>query len=396
MNKLKPPIKICYVTSVDITVRFILLNHLKFLEKEGYDVYVVCSSGKWIKEVEQEGIKVKTIKFKRKISPLCDLASLVKLFFYLKKEKFDIVHTHTPKAGLIGQLAAKMAGVPIIVNTVHGFYFQKTDSSLKRRFYILIEKIAAKCSSLIFFVNKEDMMTAVKEKICSPKIIKYFGGGVDLARFNPERFSRDFIIKNKKDFGINLEGKVVGIVARLVKEKGYLDLFQAFREIIIDFPKITLLAVGLQEPEKKDSIGTDIFDKYKIEKNFIFLGERTDVERIYALMDIFVLPSYREGLGVSIIEASAMGKPVVSTDIRGCREVVNDGVTGKLVPPGDSHKLAEAIMYLIKNSAEADRMGKNGRKKVMKEFNEEVIFGRIKEGYESLIKEKKINGAVNS
>lgn len=381
-------IKVCYVTSADITIRFILFNHLKFLKSEGYDVYAVCSPGKWIKEIEKEGIKMETIKFRRKISPIYDLISLVKLFFYFRKEKFDIVHTHTPKAGLIGQLAAKMAGIPIIINTVHGFYFQKRDCWLKRSFFILIEKIAAKCSDLIFFVNREDMETAAKGKICSPKIIRYFGGGVDPKRFNPEKFSDDFIIKRKKDFGINLDGKVVGIVARLVEEKGYLDLFNAFKEILEYFPKITLLTVGLQEPEKKDAIKIEIFEEYKIEKNLVFLGERTDVEEIYAIMDVFVLPSYREGLGISIIEASAMEKPVVSTDIRGCREVVEGEKTGKLVPPGDPHKLAEAIIYLIKNPGEAKQMGKNGRKKILAEFDERLVFDRINKEYERLIKEK--------
>ena len=121
-------IKICYVVSVEMTIRFILFNTLKFLKNQGYDVYVVCSSGKWLKNIEKQGIKIKTIRFKRKISPISDLITLFRLYFYFKKEKFDIIHTHTPKPGLIGQLAAKMAGIPIIVNTIHGLYFQEKDS----------------------------------------------------------------------------------------------------------------------------------------------------------------------------------------------------------------------------------------------------------------------------
>jgi glycosyltransferase involved in cell wall biosynthesis len=252
-------IKICYVTSVDITVKFIVFSQLEFLKREGYDVYVVCSYGKWIDEIKNTGIKVKTIRFKRKISPISDLISLIHLFFYFRKEKFDIVHTHTPKAGLLGQLAAKLAGVPIIINTIHGLYFQKNDHNHKRRFFILIERIAAKCSSLIFFVNKEDMATATDENICMPELMRYFGGGVDMKKFNPKRFSKDFILEKKRQFGINPNNKVIGIVARLVIEKGYLDLFSAFIIILKHFSRVTLVVVGSLEPEKKDAINPIIF-----------------------------------------------------------------------------------------------------------------------------------------
>ena len=130
-------IKICYISSVDVTMKFILFNQLIFLKREGFDVYVLCSPGKWLKDIEREGIKVKTIRVKRNISPFSDVITLIELFFYFRKEKFDIVHAHTPKAGLIGQLAAKLAGVPIIVNTIHGLYFQEKDSFKKRAPIIL-------------------------------------------------------------------------------------------------------------------------------------------------------------------------------------------------------------------------------------------------------------------
>lgn len=381
--------KICYIASVDVTIKFILLNHIKFLKKEGYDVYAVCSSGKWIKDIEKEGIKVKSMRFKRKFfSPISDLLALIKLFFYLKNEKFDIVHTHTPKAALIGQLAAYFAGIPIIVNTIHGFYFQKNDSWLKRKVFILIEKIAARCSDVIFFVNKEDMATAIEEKICKEKSIRYFGGGIDVERFNPDRFSKDFILNKKKELGLNPNNKIIGIVARLVREKGYLDLFSAFRKVLKVFPKTTLLVVGSLEPEKKDAINIAIAKRYKIEEHTIFLRERADVDEIYSLIDIFVLPSYREGLGISLIEASSMKKPVVATNIRGCREAIDNGKTGILVQTKNSDELSKAIIYLFGNPKIAEQMGIEGREKVKREFDERMIFNRIETEYKRLIKEK--------
>lgn len=384
----KSKIKICCVASADITIKFLLLSQLKFLVKKGYDVYVVCPNGKWIYDIKKEGIKVKNIKIKRKISPLYDIFTVFYLWNYFRKEKFDIVHTNNPKPGLLGQLAAKMARVPIIVNTVHGFYFQATDPCRKRKFFILMEKISAKCSDAIFFVNKEDMKTAVEEKICSPNLIRYFGGGVDINKLNPRKFSKEFVANKKNVLGINPDYKIVGIVARLVREKGYLDLFESFKLVLKVFPKTLLLIVGPEEPEKKDAINIKTIENYGIDKNTIFLGERTDVDEIYALMDIFVLPSYREGLGVSILEASAMERPVVATDIRGLREAVDDAKTGSLVPVKSPEKLAEAILYFLKNPAKAKEIGKNGRIKIMKEFDENLVFARVEDCYKELIAKK--------
>ncbi|PIR72400.1 MAG: glycosyltransferase family 1 protein [Candidatus Nealsonbacteria bacterium CG10_big_fil_rev_8_21_14_0_10_36_24] len=389
MYKMAKNIKICYVVSVEMTIRFILFNTLKFLKNQGYDVYVVCSSGKWLKNIEKQGIKIKTIRFKRKISPISDLITLFRLYFYFKKEKFDIIHTHTPKPGLIGQLAAKMAGIPIIVNTIHGLYFQEKDSWLKRKFFILTEKIAAKCSNLIFFVNREDIETAVKEKICESDLAKYFGGSIDSFKFNPERFSRQWIYQKKRELNLDPSFKIIGIVGRLVKEKGYLDLFQALRKVLERFPKTLLLIVGFLESEKKDALDPNVIVKnYGIGKNVIFLGEQTKVVELYVLMDIFVLPSHREGLGLAILEASAMEKPVIVTDIRGCREAVDDGKTGILVPLRNPEKLAEAIIYLLNNPEKTKEMGIRGREKVLREFDERIIFSRIKIEYQRLIKEK--------
>lgn len=381
-------IKVCYVASADVTIRFLLLSQLKFLKNEGYEVYAICSSGKWINNIENEGIKIKIINFKRKISPISDLVTLIKLFFYFKKEKFQIINTHTPKPGLLGQLAAKLADLPIIVNTIHGFYFHEGTPPLQRKFFIFVEKIAALCSDLIFSQNKEDIKTAIKEKICSSPKIQYLGNGICLQRFNPERFSKEFIDKKKKELNIKPDFKLIGIVGRLVKEKGYLELFEAFKNLIKKFPNTILLVAGPIEPEKKDAINPDIVKDYGIEKNVLFLGLREDIDEIYPLMDIFVLPSWREGFPRSVIEASAMERAVIATNIRGCREAVDDGITGILVLVKNPEKLAEAIIYLLQNPQIAKKMGEEGRKKAKREFDENLIFGRIKKEYQRLIKEK--------
>jgi len=383
-------IKICYVANADAFVKFLLLPQLKFLVKEGYNVHAIFSNNKWADDIEKEGIKVKIIRIKRKITPLYDLITLYRLWSYFKKEKFDMVHTNNPKPGLLGQLAARMAGVPIIMNTVHGLYFQNNSSYLKRRFFIFIEKIAAKCSDLVFFVNKEDMETALRERICSKKVIKYLGGGIDVEKFNPDIFSQSFLAGKRGKLGIKPNYRVIGIVARLVREKGYLDLFRAFKAVLKTFPETTLLVIGPKEPEKTDAIKPEIVESYGIENSVVFLGERADVDQIYPLMDVFVLPSYREGLGVAILEAMAEKRPVVASNIRGCREEIENGKNGILVPIKNPKKLAEAIVYLFNNPGKAKELGDSARIRVQRYFKESLIFDRIKEAHQELFKRKGI------
>src|SRR3989344_6930295 len=158
--------KICFVVAIDITLKFLLLSELKFFKNKGYEVFVVCSPGKWLEGIKKEGITVKEITIKRKsFTPFSDLISLGKLFFYFKKEKFNIVLTFTPKPGLLGQLAAKMAKVPMVINTIFGFYFHEKTPLVKRIFFVFVERIAARYSDFIFFRNKEDFETAKKERI---------------------------------------------------------------------------------------------------------------------------------------------------------------------------------------------------------------------------------------
>jgi glycosyltransferase involved in cell wall biosynthesis len=361
---------------------------MKFLQSKDYDVSAICSAGKWAESLKNQGIKIKTIKIKRKVTPFSDLIALLQLFFYFKKEKFQIVHTFTPKPGLLGQMAARLAGVPIVFNTVFGFYFHERTPYFKKRFFILIEKIAAKYSDAIFFRNIEDFETAKKEKIGNINLIRHTGDGIDILRFSPERFTPNFIQEKKNKLGIPADKIILGIVARLVREKGYLELFSAFKKVIGKFPNAMLLVLGSADPEKKDAINLNIVKTYGIEKNTLFLGERTDVDEIYALMDIFVLPSHREGFSHSIMEASAMAKPIIASDIRGCRGAVEPGVTGILVPPKNYQKLAEAIIYLLSNPRIAKQMGEAGRKKAEEEFDERLVFEKIKEEYDRLIKEK--------
>lgn len=387
MDSLK--IKICQVAASDQAIRFLLLNQIRFLKEQGYQVSAVCSKGTWVEDIREQGIEVKIINISRKVfSPLSDLTAFFKLFLHFKKQRFHIVHTHTPKPALLGQMAAKLAGIPIIINTWHGFYFNEHSPLLRRKLFILVEKTAALFSDLIFSQNAKDIETAVKEKIAKPSKMRFLGNGINLERFNLKRFSEEFLNKKKQELGLPFHFKIIGMVGRLVKEKGYLELFEAFSKVLNRFPKTLLLVLGPKDPEKRDSLDPEIVKDYGIEKNVVFLGERRDIDEIYPLMDIFVLPSWREGFPKSVLEACAMQRPIVVTDIKGCRQAVDKGETGILVPLRNPEKLSGAIIWLFAHPQMAGQMAKRAKEKAERDFDENKVFNRIREGYQELITKK--------
>src|SRR3989344_4935907 len=328
MNTPKKHIKICQVVSADISLKFLLLGHMKYLQDAGFQVFAVSSKGKWVQEIEKQGIPVHTVEITRKLfTPFADLVALVRLVAFFRQERFDIVHTHTPKASFLGQVAAFFARVPIRITTIHGLYFQEDSSLRKKIIFMPIEWIIARICHLAFSVNREDIVSLLKKKMYLPHKVLYLGGGINVERFNPDRFSEEFILRKRQEIGIPPNALVIGIVARLVKEKGFLPLFAAFVEVREHFSNAVLLVVGPQEPEKQDALDVDVVQKYGIQDHVLFLGERVDVVELYTVMDVFVLPSYREGLGLSVLEAYAMKRPVVASDIRGCREGVDDKKT---------------------------------------------------------------------
>jgi len=321
-------------------------------------------------------------------TPFQDLRSLWQLYHMISREYFTIVHTHNPKPGLLGQIAAKMANVPIIINTLHGFYFHDHMHPALRRFYITLEKIAARCSDVILSQNREDIETAISERICPPNKIKHLGNGIDLQRFNPETLSPKEISSKRLEVQLPKGARVVGFVGRLVREKGLLELFEAARIVREQVPEVRFLFIGPVDTDKLDAITPDTAQKYGISDICHFLGMRHDMPELYALMDVFVLPSHREGFPRSPMEASAMKVPCIVTNIRGCREAVEHGRNGILVPLGDVQALADAVVELLTDREKARRMGEEGRRIALERFDEQLVFEKIKSEYARLLTEK--------
>jgi glycosyltransferase involved in cell wall biosynthesis len=383
--------KILQVSAVDYTVKNLLLPLIDRLKKEGFIVEIACSEGKESKELEKRGYVFKYVKIERKISPISNIKSIINLYKIMRDGKYDVVHVHTPVAGVLGRIAAKLARIPVVIYTAHGFYFHENMSFLSYKLFATIEKIMGKYfTDYIFTQSQEDYKLALDLKIIDKDRIAWISNGVDLNKFNPENIKID-IKSYKENLGITVDSKVICFIGRLVEEKGILDLLEAFKYLIKDYSNLYLMIIGDASLDERDKETKQKIKSYlddtKLRERIILTGFRNDIPELLKISDIFVLPSYREGMPRSIIEAMAMGKPVVATNIRGCREEVVDEETGFLVSVNSPKEIYEAIKRLIDNELIAE-MGAKGRKRAIELYDEEKVLEKQVNIIKSLLKSK--------
>jgi len=376
--------RVVYVTTVDSSLRFLFLPQLAYLQRLGYRVSAVCAESGWSAEIRAAGIEVHHAALRRNVSPLADLAALAQLTAYYHQVRPHIVHTHTPKANLLGRLAARWSGVPIILGTEHGFYFYGM-SGWRRAFYVALARLGASCSDAVFLINREDVATALASGICrSEQIIFQEGGvGVDLDRYSPGADT----LAAKTALGIPAQAPVVGMVGRLAPEKGHADYFRAAVLVRKHLPQARFLVVGPAEPQCVAELRA-LAASLGLEEAVVFTGERVDLPPVYAAMDVVCLPSHREGLPGVLMEAAAMAKPVVATNIRGCRDVVTDGVTGLLVPPHDPEALARALLQVLRDADLARRMGQAARVRAETVYDQRRVFAQVEGEYRRRLQQK--------
>lgn len=376
--------KVVHVATSDMSLRFLLLDLLRDLRKRGYAVRGLAGPGPWRGDIEAEGIPVTTIPLSRAIEPFRDLVALGALLMDFLRTRPDVVHTHTPKASLLGQWAALAAGIRRRVHTSHGLYFPGHMRPERRWFYVWLERLQMLPAHVVLVINPEDMETCRRDRICDTRKLRYLGSGIDLERFHPTHRMPDRVAAIRRSLGISDDHTVVGMVARVVREKGYLEFFEAARTILRTHPRTTFIAVGPYEPWKGDAIGEQEIHAFGLGKALLMLGQRDDVADLYAAMDVLVLPSHREGFPYAPMEAAAMGLPVVATDVRGCRQTVIDGETGRLVPVRDPAALADAIASLLADPALRARMGRQARALAEERFDQRAVFDKVASAYAAL------------
>jgi len=385
-------IKVAHVINHEIGLRVHGRNYFAYLKDQGYDLRVVCAPGDLVRGdmITDQGVPVKAIAFPPRYTPIADFKTLLQLARYFRREKFDIVHTHTVKPGLLGRVAARLAGVPIVIHTVHGFHVWDDMSRFEQRFFVWVERFAGRFCDLLLSQNREDVTVAVRDRICAADRIHYLGNGIDIDRFHPDRVSADHVARLRQELGLAPGECLVGMIGRLVRLKGYYDYLAAAR-ILIDqgFP-VRFLTIGLATPEKSDALSPEeLIARYGLTGVLQHLGERGDVRELIAAMDVVVLASYAEGIPRVLMEAAAMGRPAVGTDVRGTREVIVEGETGYLVPPRNPHALADGIHRLLSDPSRAQAMGCAARRRAEAHFDERHYFWRTDVEYRRLIETKR-------
>lgn len=384
-------IKIVHVVNFDLGIKIHIGNYLQYQLEQGYDVSVVSHPGNWLTHdtTLPNGIPVKIIPFNPSITPIADLKTLLRLVAYFRQQRFDIVHTSTVKPGLLGRLAARLTGTPVIVHTYRGLYLHDQMSPAQARFFINLEKLGTACCDLILSQNKEDIQTAIQTGIAPADKVVYLGNGIDISQFNPQKITEDQRQAKRASLGINPGEPVIGYVSRPVREKGVYEFLEAARILKSRGVQARYLTTGSPQPEKKTAVSlTDLLREYGLEDEVMLLGHRSDIPELLSLMNVLVLPSYAEGIPRILMEAAAMARPVVASRARGNIEVVEDGKTGILVPVRDGQALAEGILKVLSDPQQAEEMGRQARLRALSHFDERLYFWRTDAEYRRLIKAK--------
>lgn len=384
------PVRVLQMCAVDFTVRQFLAPLARALEEAGYEVSIACTRGTYFEGLQRDGFRMIENPVARSLNVVSHIASLIRTWRLLRRGRYDVLHVHTPIAALIGRVAARCAGVPLKIYTAHGFYFHDGMRPAGRAFHVALERLGALCGDYLLTVSREDEETALRLRIARPGRVRTVWNGVDLARFRPGRYSPAERESHRAAAGFAHQHLVIGIVGRLVREKGLLELAEAAARLAHRHPDLRILVVGGALESDYDAFQQEldaVLARHGIRDRFAFTGLVTDTAPWLAAMDIFTLPTYREGMPVSILEAMASGLPVVATDIRGCREEIVPGETGLLVPARAAGPLADALEHLIVSSELRAKYGAAGRRRAEEHFDERAILAAQVRLYDELVRE---------
>jgi glycosyltransferase involved in cell wall biosynthesis len=374
-----------HVTTTDMSLELLLGPQLSAFVDAGYDVVGASAPGGYVDAIEARGVRHVPLRHAtRSMAPHHDVGALLELRRLFLDLQPDVVHTHNPKPGVYGRLAARAARVPAVVNTVHGLYALPEDPWAKRTVVYGLERVAACASDAELVQNPEDVPILRRLGIADTKLT-VLGNGVDLGRFRPDRLGTEARRARRAEWDADDDSVVVGVVGRLVWEKGYRELFDAARSLAGHRPRIRFVIVGGLDAAKADQLGPDDLAAAARDADLVSLGHRDDIADLYGAMDLFVLASYREGFPRAAMEAAASGVPVIATEIRGCRQVVDHGRTGLLVPPRDADALARAIARLADDATTRAAMRTAALAKARAEFDDRRIVATTLATYERLL-----------
>jgi glycosyltransferase involved in cell wall biosynthesis len=340
------------------------------------------SEGSLIETVRERGIPlIIEPSLVREVNPLQDLRALFRLARLMRQKRYAIVHTHSSKAGIVGRWAAKLAGVPVIVHTVHGWGHHDRQHPLVRAYYIWLEKLTLPITDKLIVVSPLNTEKGLADGIGQPEDYTVIRSGIELDRFGHPQVDR---ATTRASWGIPLDAPVVGTVTRLSAQKAPLDFVRSAAQILAAIPNVYFLVVG-DGPMRAEV--EQLAKELGLAERLILTGLRRDVPELLAAMDIFALSSLWEGLPRVLPQAMASGLPVVATATDGSVEAVADGVNGFLVPPGQPDMMADALIRLLRDPEQAKWMGEAGRARVA-EFDVRTMVAQIDQLYQELLAQK--------
>ena len=380
--------RICFCTTVSGTIKAFILEFAKFLhEEKGWDISFICNNDQAFKEILPSYIHYYPVKMRRGIS-LDGVNAIWQMRKIFREHNFDLVQYSTPNASFYASVAAFLAGVSVRLYCQWGMVFVGM-SGLKRSVFKLIEKLVCSLSTWIEPDSASNLSFAHRERLYPQNKGSVVGSGsasgVDLAKFDIQKKSK-FREEVRKQYRIPEDAYTFGFVGRLNRDKGINELLTAYLRICEKEYNVRLLLVG--RDERDPFVTKSLMETVRQSEKCVFTGRVADPERYYAAMDCFVLPSYREGFGMTVIEAEAMGVPVIVTNIPGPIDGMEDGVTGIVVPVKDSHTLEDAMIQLMLNKERSFHYGQNGVQFVKDHFDRKELFQRIYEDRKALIANK--------
>lgn len=383
--------KIIRMTTIPASMHKLLQGQLKFMSENGYEVVALSSDDPIFKDMlhEQGDIRGIRLNMERHTSPWKDFIALLKLIRVFIKEKPFIVHTHTPKAGLLGMLAAKITGVPHRLHTTAGLPLL-VYQGIYRKILNAMERLTNACATQVF-PNSFNMMNIMKElRLCNPKKMHVIGNGssngIDTQYFSVEQTVKD-TGKTREDvrheLGISNDDFAFVFVGRVVKDKGINELIESMRHLVAKHQNNKLIIVGGYEPQL-DPIMPKNVDFIQNNPSIIFTGFQSDVRPYLMAADALVFPSYREGFPNVVMQAGAMGLPSIVTDINGCNEIIVNERNGRIIPAQDSDALLNMMDWFINHPTEVREMASNSREMIVSRYQRDIIWKELLQTYNSL------------
>lgn len=380
--------KICICTTLWSSINNWIIHFLNDYHKRGIDVTIVCN----MNEDFERGLKerypfvhTKRMNFPRGINAMGSLKSIWALYRFFKKEKFDLVQYSTPNASMYGAVAAKIAGVPVRLYCQWGMVYV-TMKGIKRKVFENIERMVCRFSTHVQPDSKGNLdfcrANGLYNENKSCVIWNGSAKGLNLEAYDISK-KEEYAHEIKQQYGIPENVPVIGFVGRLGREKGCHELFRAFQRVKKEFPTAKLLFVG--PIEKKETMEPNILHYFETCDDIIKTDRVNHVEKYTSAMDVYVLPSYREGFGMGVVEASAMGVPVVVTKYPGPSSAMEEGISGYSVPVKDVDQLTEYILQFLRNPSNAKKMGLQGRKWVEERFDQKVFIQKYMENRMELL-----------